>query len=73
MPSFTLLTEPAEADGDYTFVPYRAFIDHAIATAPLRDRWPDATARVLPLDEEIARYVADVSDHRPILVELGAL
>lgn len=69
-PPFVLLTEPAELAGDYTYVPFEAFIDHAIATEPFAARWPEAVASVLPLDEEVADYVRDVTDHRPIRVEL---
>lgn len=62
------LTLAPEEDGEFSYIPFESFIDHVFVRGDaLLD---ESTAEVLHLDESVARYEDDVSDHRPVLAAL---
>jgi endonuclease/exonuclease/phosphatase family metal-dependent hydrolase len=70
-PAYWFLTSESEDNGEYSYVPFRSFIDHQIATDDLRAAFPNAQTAVLRLDEEVANYVGRMSDHRPVRVDFS--
>lgn len=70
-PTYWFLTANSEESGEYSYVPFRSFIDHQITTESMRTTHPNTQTAVLHLDAEVADYVSRVSDHRPVKVDFA--
>ena len=66
--SYTFLTEPLENSGDYTFIPFKSFLDHVLVTNSVLDVLGTGAAKVQAYDKQNANYEAQISDHRPVSV-----
>jgi exonuclease III len=62
------LTMPLEAAGEFTYIPFESFLDHAHVRGP--SLFALSSAEVLHLDRMQADYEQAVSDHRPVMVTL---
>ncbi|HUS66405.1 MAG TPA: endonuclease/exonuclease/phosphatase family protein [Kofleriaceae bacterium] len=66
-PEYRFTTDALTEAGMSTTVHFSSTIDHHMATDELAWRFVEGSARVLPLDQEIAAYGDTTSDHYPVL------
>ena len=60
----------AAAAGEASFIPSGKLIDHIVTTAGLAAEIGDARAVIPPLDAQMSRYDAYVSDHLPVVLSI---
>jgi endonuclease/exonuclease/phosphatase family metal-dependent hydrolase len=63
--NYVVLTLPAAAAGNHTYIPFQSFIDHVIVTTDTLDEIGNGETEVLALEDTIANY-RDLTDHRPV-------
>ncbi len=64
---FQFLTLPAAQAGEYSYIPFRAMIDHVLVTTDALEEYGAGTTEVLHLDATMDRYRDEISDHRPVV------
>ncbi|MEZ4746642.1 MAG: hypothetical protein R3C41_11255 [Calditrichia bacterium] len=71
---YEFLTLPLTSDpNEFTYVAgFNSLIDHIMITTSIDAQYPTERAFILKLDEEVSRYIPDVSDHRPVAVSFPA-
>ncbi len=70
--SYHLHTQSLAEDGDFSFVPSEALIDHVVSTSALSDELP-ADAQIPRLDQQYNGYGNVISDHLPVVVAMPVL
>lgn len=65
---YAFLTLPNEREGEYSYLTFRAMIDHVLVTTPLAPLTTDT--RVLRIDHDMGSYRELVSDHVPVVTTL---
>jgi endonuclease/exonuclease/phosphatase family metal-dependent hydrolase len=60
-------TNELASSGAMTFLPSGAILDHIISTVALRDEFAGGQDRIPRLDEQFDAYLAEVSDHLPVV------
>lgn len=65
---YSFLTRQLADLGEYSLIPWRAFLDHILVTTDLFADYTNGTTEVVHLDQEISDYdyVNEISDHRPV-------
>jgi endonuclease/exonuclease/phosphatase family metal-dependent hydrolase len=71
--TFSVLTEPATAADEYSYIPFRSMIDHMVVTTDVLAEYGTGSTEVLHLEREIDGYRRAVSDHRPVVAEFVGL
>ncbi|HUS65752.1 MAG TPA: endonuclease/exonuclease/phosphatase family protein [Kofleriaceae bacterium] len=69
--AYAFLTAPLAAAGDVSYIPLQTLIDHVLLSAAGRETFVPRSTEVRHLDETIEGYTEVVSDHRPVVSELG--
>lgn len=70
--SYRFLTLEAAQAGEHTYLPFQSMIDHVLVTADVLPEYGAGTTDVMELEQSVSGYQSNVSDHRPVIVELGA-
>ena len=71
--TYTFLTESAAKQGEFSYIPFQSFIDHALVTSGMLGEVGDGKAQVIHAETMLPDYVDSVSDHRPLLVTLDGI
>jgi len=64
---YRFLTLESERTGDFSYIPFRAMIDHVLVTADALDEYGAGTTEALDLERTVPGYLHTVSDHRPVV------
>jgi endonuclease/exonuclease/phosphatase family metal-dependent hydrolase len=68
--AYAHLTWPLAQAGTFTFLPAEIMLDHVVATTVMVDAIGAAVPEVPRLDQEVADYATQVSDHLPVVLRL---
>jgi endonuclease/exonuclease/phosphatase family metal-dependent hydrolase len=69
---FRVLTWDLDVPREATYLPGGVVLDHMVSTAQLDDDIGAAAPTVPALEDEFIGYIANVSDHRPVVLTLHA-
>jgi endonuclease/exonuclease/phosphatase family metal-dependent hydrolase len=69
---FRALTDKAEQGGDYTYIPFKSFLDHVLVSDGAAAAYGAGVTTVVHAEQATPGYVDDVSDHRPVRVTFDA-
>lgn len=65
--TYRFLTLERELEGDHTYIPFEAMIDHILITTDALDEYGAGVTEVLAIDDAMPAYRDLVSDHRPVV------
>jgi hypothetical protein len=70
--TFRFLTLEAAKAGEHSYLPFDSMIDHVLVTTDALTEYGAGQTDILELEQSISGYQANVSDHRPVLVDFAA-
>ncbi len=71
--AYDIHTRPLADDGEESFLPSGALIDHVISTPSLADEFAGGATQIPRLDSQYNNYEYQVSDHLPVVVGMPVL
>lgn len=67
---YTIRTQGNSNNGDFSFVPTGALLDHVVTTSALESELSGSNTIIPRLDTQMTGYVGQVSDHLPVIVRV---